>query len=171
MGTLIIMKCLNFLAAEADDGSNGTADDVGDCKEETAATVDSIIEIVVNSDELHKTSSRKEEDEEEGETAEEDSSSAKASEEDESVPSDSPSSRCKSASSTKTSLSQRKGKVKGRGRPKQSRISTSLSQQIDEQVGHSLPLFDEEPPTGPNVFYFESDHVALKHNSEYVYSF
>lgn len=28
------------------------------------------------------------------------------------------------------------------------------------------PLFDEEPPIGPDVYYFESDHVALKHNTE-----
>ena len=27
-------------------------------------------------------------------------------------------------------------------------------------------LFDEEPPVGPEVYYFESDHVALKHNTE-----
>ena len=28
------------------------------------------------------------------------------------------------------------------------------------------PLFDEEPPSGPEVYFFESDHVALKHNTE-----
>lgn len=30
------------------------------------------------------------------------------------------------------------------------------------------PLFTEDPPSGPDVYYFESDHVALKHNQEYV---
>ena len=30
------------------------------------------------------------------------------------------------------------------------------------------PLFDEEPPSGPEVYFFESDHAALKHNAEWV---
>ncbi|XP_039269796.2 uncharacterized protein LOC120344576 [Styela clava] len=29
------------------------------------------------------------------------------------------------------------------------------------------PLFTEEPPSGPDVYFFESDHVALKHNRDY----
>jgi len=65
------------------------------------------------------------------------------------------------------SCSRFRGKIRGkvRGRRKASFSSqpfpTSLKDPLDPP-----PLFEEEPPSGPDVYYFESDHVALKHNSE-----
>jgi len=35
-----------------------------------------------------------------------------------------------------------------------------------KEVPEPPPLFDEEPPTGSEVYFFESDHSALKHNTE-----
>ncbi|CAK8675240.1 unnamed protein product [Clavelina lepadiformis] len=57
-------------------------------------------------------------------------------------------------------------RVCGRGRGRyHGRSLHRITQESD--VLESSQLFDEEPPSGPDAYYFESDHVALKQNEDY----
>ena len=136
------------------ESDGGDASDSADqSKAESAAAVDSIIEIVVNSDALSKCG-----------PAEAGNTEIEVKQENEAASSSSPCSPSR-PHNDKTS-SHRKSKGKNRNKTTSCHNSLSLSERTEKSIGHHLPLYEEEPPTGPNVFYFESDHVALKHNSE-----
>ena len=68
------------------------------------------------------------------------------------------------------SSSCRRGRGRGRGRPQRPvKVQETLSKPLklpEKDLYDPPPLFEEEPPIGPDVYYFESDHVALKHNTE-----
>ena len=55
---------------------------------------------------------------------------------------------------------------RGKGKVRPAVSSRPGKDRLSPEFFEPPPLFDDNPPVGPEVYFFESDHVALKHNTE-----